>query len=177
MREFLIYSTENPMPGEVFLKQFAILESSFPRGERRDFDKQRAVLQNPKFRSLTLADGDEVLGFLNYWELEGFTYIEHFAVLHKLRGQGLGSEMIRHICKSCAQPIILEVEPPAQSEIAARRVGFYNRQGLLLNDYYYEQPPYRKGEKSVELKIMSFPDPLSKADFDEKVRILYRNVY
>lgn len=165
------------MPREIFEQLYSIMEYSFPKDERRDFDAQYEKLGNPAFYSAALMEDEKALGFLNFWQLSGYVYIEHFAISQELRGKGIGSELIRKICENFGnQQIILEAEPPELNEIAARRIEFYKRLGFIFNDFHYLQPPYRKGENPVKLKIMSI-QPLSEDDFKEKIRILYREVY
>lgn len=172
-----IFNLANPMPRGIFAQLYSIMEYSFPKDERRDFDEQFAQHSNPAYNSAVLTEDEKVLGFLNFWQLSGFVYLEHFAVSQELRGKGIGSGLIKQICERHGnQQIILEAEPPALNEIAARRIEFYKRLGFILNDYHYLQPPYRKGDSPVELKIMS-AKPLSEDDFEDKIRVLYREVY
>lgn len=74
-------------------------------------------------------------------------------------------------------PIILEAEPPDQSDIAARRVRFYERLGFALNKYKYLQPPYSSGEHPLPLSIMSYPDALPCDKFLKIRNELYRGAY
>lgn len=173
-----LYSPENPLPDELFSELFTILEYSFPENERRDFDAQLEKSNCPEFRTMTLSEYGELLGFLNFWELSDFIYLEHFAVAKELRGKGLGSELIRQLCAHCTgKTIVLEAEPPALNEFSSRRIEFYRRLGFHTNPFPYKQPPYRKGDEPVELVIMSRPLPLSEGDFKEKISEIYRKVY
>lgn len=177
MNKITIYSTENPMPRESFERLFRIIEYSFPKNERRGFDEHFDEFQKPYFRSLIQEENENIEGFMNYWQLNGFVYLEHFAIAKELRGQGLGSELMEKLCGIVKCPIILEVEPPETSNAAIHRIGFYQRLGFHLNEYEYYQPPYHKGEKPVRLMIMSRPFPLSETRFAEIKRILYRDAY
>ena len=178
MYETALYSPENPLSDELFSELFKILEYSFPENERRDFDDQLAKSKCPEFRTMTLSEDGKLLGFLNFWELSDFVYLEHFAVDKNLRGKGLGSELIRQLCAICTgKTIVLEAEPPELNEFSARRIEFYRRLGFHTNPFTYKQPPYRKGDEPVELVIMSRPTPLSESDFNEKIRAIYRKVY
>lgn len=177
MNNVTIYSIENPMPRELFMRLFAIMEYSFPGDERRDFEDQYAEFTKPPFRSLVREENGSIAGFMNYWQLNGFVYLEHFAVAKELRGRGLGSELMEKLCEITNCPLILEVEPPELSEAAVHRIGFYKRLGFFPNEYEYFQPPYHKGEKPVRLMIMSKPSPLSKKQFTEIKNTLYRDAY
>ena len=178
MYETALYSPENPLSDELFSELFKMLEYSFPEDERRDFNDQLAKSKCPEFRTMTLSEDGIILGFLNFWELSDFVYLEHFAVDKNLRGKGLGSELIRQLCALCTgKTIILEAEPPELNEFSARRIEFYRRLGFHTNPFPYRQPPYRKGDEPVELVIMSRPKPLSEDDFRGKIREIYRKVY
>lgn len=178
MYETTLYSPENPLSDELFSELYKILEYSFPYDERRDFEHQLEKLKSPEFRTMTLSENGKVLGFLNFWELAGFVYLEHFAVDKSLRGKGLGSELIRQLCGICTgKTIVLEAEPPELNEFSSRRIEFYKRLGFCTNPFIYFQPSYHKDGKPVELVIMSQAKPLSEGDFKDKVREIYRKVY
>ena len=61
-------------------------------------------------------------------------------------------------------PIILEVEFP-ETEIQMKRIRFYENLGFKVNSYSYSQPSYHNAE-CVPLQILSFPEVLSKSEFD-----------
>lgn len=178
MYETTLYTRENPLSDALFSELFSILEYSFPEDERRDFSDQFEKSKCQEFCTMTLSENGKVLGFLNFWELSDFVYLEHFAVDKNLRGKGLGSELIRQLCGICTgKTIVLEAEPPELNEFSARRIEFYRRLGFHTNPFPYKQPPYRAGGEPVELVIMSRPQPLSESDFTEKIREIYRKVY
>ena len=177
MKKITVYSKKNPMSRELFSRVFEILEYSFPKSERRGFEEHLSEFQRPAFRSMVLEDS-AVLGFMNYWELNGFLYLEHFAVAKEMRGKGLGALLMDELKKIAdKQPIILEAEPPDQSDIAARRVRFYERLRFTLNKYNYFQPPYSSGESPLPLSIMSYPNALSRDEFLKICNELYRGAY
>lgn len=177
MKNIMIYGIDNPIPRELFTRLFEIMEYSFPKDERRDPEEHYAEFTKPPFRSLIQEENEKIAGFMNYWQLDGFTYLEHFAVAREQRGRGLGSELMEKLCKIAECPIILEVEPPELSEAAVRRIGFYKRLGFHLNEFEYYQPPYHKGERPVRLMIMSRPYPLSEEQFAKIKSSLYRDAY
>lgn len=175
---YKIFGYDNKMPEKTFAELYDIMEYSFPKDERRDRDEQRKIAKKTAFGVMTAEENGAVIGFMTFWALSGCVYIEHFAIARELRGKGLGSEMIKRFCERFdGRRIVLEAEPPELNEIAARRVGFYNRLGFVLNGYSYRQPPYRKDGNPVELKIMSLGKPLSEDDFRDAKRLLYSDVY
>ena len=176
MNKIKIYSYKEPMSREYFSRVFEIIEYSFPKTEHRSLNEHFAEFKKDTFRSMVLDDGGMIMGFMNFWELDGFIYLEHFAVAKDLRGQGLGTYLMDEL-KKISGTIILEAEPPEQSEIAARRVSYYKRLGFFLNRYKYFQPPYSDGEQPLPLSIMSYPDALSRTRFINIRNELYRSAY
>ena len=155
---------------------FAIMEASFPPDERRPIEEQRAFLNEEGFEILVARDGDAIKGFLSVWHFEKFGYIEHFAVDSAHRNGGLGSRMLQETVTLLGGRACLEVEPP-QNELTRRRVGFYGRNGFVLNEYPYVQPPISKGKEPVPLLIMSHGRALTAAEFEHCKDVLYRRVY
>ena len=176
MKKITIYSYKYPMSREYFSRLFEIIEYSFPETEHRSEDEHFDEFKRHTFRSMVLDDDGAIMGFMNYWELDGFVYLEHFAVARELRKNGLGTYLMEEL-KKISGTIILEAEPPEQSGTAARRVGFYERLGFYLNRYKYFQPPYSSGEQPLPLSIMSYPDSLSRAEFVRIRNELYRGAY
>lgn len=177
MKKITIYSNKDPMTREYFQRIFEILEYSFPKSERRGAEEHFLEFEKPAFRSIVLEDG-AILGFMNFWMLDGFIYLEHFAVAKQMRGQGLGAFLMDELKKLAnGQPLILEAEPPRLNDTATRRVRFYERLGFALNEYKYLQPPYNKGERPLPLAIMSFPNALSRDEFLRIRNELYRGAY
>ena len=178
MNRISIYSQKEPMPRELYSRLFKILEYSFPPNEHRDFEEQYSEFKNSHFRSMVAWNGDEIAGFMNYWDLGEFVYLEHFAVAEELRGNGLGTRLLGGLHSITEnRPIILEAEPPEQSETALRRTEFYKRLGFFLNPYEYYQPPYRSEDSPVRLVIMSSPRGLSQQEFTMMRNALYRDAY
>ena len=115
-------------------------------------------------------------GFLAVWEFESFIYIEHFAVDPSLRNSGTGSAMLKELVKQYQKPICLEVELP-EDELTRRRIGFYERNGFVFNEYPYIQPPISKGKSPVPLRIMTYGSAITQDTFEEMKRVLYQRVY
>ena len=154
-----------------------IMEEAFPPEERRTRKGFARILRDP---ALCLTVHRDAAGlpaaFLIGWELEGFRYVEHFAVSASLRGQGKGGRMLADFLSAAPAPIVLEVEPP-ETDTARRRVAFYERLGFCLNPYPYEQPPLQPTTSAIPLMVMSWPAPLSEEDFGRVREELYRRVY
>lgn len=172
-----IYSRKRPMTREHFARLFEIMEYSFPEDERRDFEEQFGEFSKPFFHSMCY-EPDGIAGFMNYWDLGSFVYLEHFAVARELRGNGLGAKLMEEFFGTVGgRPVILEAEPPELNETARRRVAFYERLGFNLNPHEYYQPPYKPVGRPVRLVIMSAPKALTDEEFFRARTVLYRDAY
>lgn len=150
--------------------------AAFPAVERRPWDEYGQLLrQQPAYRLELLRSDARPVGFFSSWRLADFTFIEHFAVAAEHRGCGLGSLALKGFIARCPGQLILEVEPPATSPAARRRIAFYQRAGFDLEAGEYLQPAYVAGGAAVRLKLMSFPAPIS--DLAVVKAALYEQVY
>lgn len=163
---------------EEFDRVYRIMETSFPVDERRPFDEQRALLEDPAYQIyVCTAPGSEaVAAFVAVWEFEPVVFLEHFAVAPQCRNGGLGARMLKELVGQAGKTVCLEVELP-ETEIAARRIAFYERNGFFLNEYPYLQPPISKGRSAVPLQIMTSGRPVSEEEFQRIKALLYRRVY
>lgn len=151
--------------------------ASFPESERRAFSLVRElVCSESRFSVYALFKEQEYVGFISAWHFVGFTYVEHFAIEASARNGGIGRIAIQLFMASCDGPIVLEVEMPTK-EICARRIGFYERLGYVLDNHKYFQPPYRKGESLLEMRLMTYGKLDLNQSFEEVRDTIYRNVY
>lgn len=152
-----------------------ILEYSFPRCERRSRVGLEHSLSDPRYHFMAIVEDDELLGVLTYWVfavesdtqdgslVEEFIYVENIAMAANMRNRGLGKGVLDFL-KSLGKWIVLEVEPP-QDEMSARRIGFYSREGFVLNSYEHLQPPYHSDLDPLCLNIMSWPEVFESSDY------------
>ena len=154
-----------------FPEIYRIMQASFSDDEYRPYDEQLALFEEPEYRIYYMP-----AGFLAVWEFESFTYIEHFAVDPALRNSGTGSAMLQELVKQYQKPICLEVELP-EDELTRRRIGFYERNGFVFNEYPYIQPPISKGKSPVPLRIMTYGEAITRETFEAMKNVLYRSVY
>lgn len=159
-----------------FDKVYAIMEASFPETEFRPMEEQYALFADSAYRIFTCRREGKIAGFFAVWDFPEVLYIEHFAVDGRLRGGGIGAAMIGELKALCDKPICLEVEPP-ETEIARRRIGFYERNGFFLNPYPYMQPPISAGRDAIPLLIMTGDGCIDKAIFEKIKQLLYTRVY
>lgn len=160
-----------------FDKVFSIMMASFPESERRTYGGQRELLADPHYRLITEMDeNNNIIAFLAAWEFPQFRFVEHIAVDPGIRGGGIGGKLMAAYIGESTQPILLEVEPP-DTDLAQRRISFYERLGFRLNPFEYVQPPLQKGQPDLPLKIMSYLQTLTDAEFALYKEILYTKVY
>ena len=154
-----------------------IYEQSFPIDERRDIPELLELLSSQQDFSLyAICDAHGVVGMLSSWMLDGWMYIEHFAIDEAARGKGIGREVLRMFLSNSVLPVVLEVEPP--TDLATRRrITFYRSEGFELHDTYrYIQPSYGEGRSTVELRLMTYCAP-DACNLDDLAHLLHRRVY
>ena len=144
----------------IFDRAIALYESAFPREERRDTDELNRVLKKDDYHVDFIMDGDKFQGVMLYWETKNFIYLEHFTILPEIRNRGVGAQAL-NLLKSKGKIILLEIEPPVD-EITSRRFAFYTRNGFLMTPHYHIQAKYHLGDNDLELKIMSYPEVITK---------------
>lgn len=158
-----------------FDEVYAIMQSSFPADEMRDYQGQKDLLRNSKYSIFVVSD-EEIKAFITTWEFDDFIFVEHFAVNEKYRNLGLGSLMLNELCRNTDKQICLEVELP-ETEKAKRRIGFYERNGFVLNSYQYEQPAYSEEKQPVPLIIMTSGSAIDEKRFYEMKKAIFKQVY
>ena len=175
-----VSKTQTPNGGLHKLKNFEeawkIYEEAFPEDERRSLSQQMDLLENPLYNFICIHDEGELAGFIAWWELSGFVFIDHFAIDGNQRGKGLGGKFLRDFLSEKGTHAVLEVEKPSSPE-AKKRIAFYERLGFHLNEYDYLQPPFSNGKNPVPLLLMSHPSGLDPDGFEKIKSELYSKVY
>ncbi len=163
---------------EDFDKVYALMQESFPDDEYRPRHKQRGLLERAEY-SIRVVYGEDrsVRAFLASWQFPTFLYVEHFAVSPTQRNNGLGAAVLAELCESAPCGVCLEVEPP-ETELARRRIRFYERNRFVLNDEYrYVQPPMSEGKRPLPLQLMTYGERKEVRALEEMKRTLYERVY
>lgn len=167
---------KNPLT--YFEKIYSIYEEAFPPVERRTKEGQKQVLKNSSYRVRVMAEKDEILAFLGYWELDSCVFLEHLATTTQCRGKGFGKLLAEEVMKETEKPIFLEIEPVTEEDpMTGRRAGFYERLGFCINTFFYEQMPLKEGDSPVPLWVMSHGQPLTAEEFKPYKREIYEKVY
>ncbi len=161
-----------------FYKVYNLMRASFPRDEFRNYEGQKALLEIPEYQIYVWPDSKrpEPKAFLAVWEFETFVFVEHFAVDPKCRNEGLGAKILTELEKLSGQRICLEVELP-ETELAKRRIAFYERNHFFFNEYTYEQPPIFEGCAPLPLRIMTTEKKIGPEEFQKIKQVLYKKVY
>jgi len=151
-----------------------LYEDAFPKEERRPWNWQLELIAAGELRVLRISRDGLFAGFIFYWQLSAFAFIEHFAVHPDARGGGAGTRAMELLEKELGT-MILEVEPPI-TEQAIRRIKFYERLGYTTFPDTYHQPSYYPEFPPLALRLMhkGLPPAL---DFSYVQDQLYQYVY
>lgn len=161
-----------------FEPSLRLMSKSFVDDELREEEDLTAIVEsNPIFGFNVIKDAGQRTGLITTWNFGKFIYVEHFAIEPESRGRGVGSRALARLSSSASLPVVLEVEPPSQSEEAKRRVAFYERMGFSCWQTEYRQPAYAKGKKSIPMVIMTKGLEETADASKIVIAILYRHVY
>lgn len=141
----------NPKDFEPF---YQILQESFPPDELRSRQEHYHLFSCPVYKVYARYEKGQLLGFLTVWDLEQVAFIEHFAVAAPYRNRGLGAQLLEALGAVLGKPLCLEAELP-ETEIASRRLGFYQRNGFTVNPQPYMQPALEPGKNPVPLHLLT----------------------
>jgi len=156
---------------------YQLYSSAFPENEQRSYSGLIKILgNNNHFSANAILNNDKFIGIFNYWEFEPFYFIEHFAIANNLRGQHYGTDTMKSFLSQTQLPVVLEVELP-NTEVAIKRIQFYERLGfsLLPNDYF--QPPYGKEALPIPLFLMSNDKLFASNNFHFLKKVIHTEVY
>ncbi|GAA4425222.1 GNAT family N-acetyltransferase [Pontibacter saemangeumensis] len=171
--------TPTGIPEVAALQQ--LYEEAFPVYERRDYAQLLQLLDQPAMFFYAAMQDKLFVGFYIYWQLQGFCFLEHIAILPALQGQGYGRQLMQRIMLETGAKLVLEVERPT-NELSRRRISFYQNLGFALHaEHDYYQPPYQPGRQPVPLYLMAAPplaDPAEIAHVSSHIRqAVYERFY
>lgn len=159
-----------------FDEAYQIMEASFPRSELRPYPKMKELFINKKLFFYGIEAKGTLFAIIIVWEFETFIFLENFAVLKNQRGKGLGSKSLDGLKKLYDKKIVLEVEKPFDS-MSRKRISFYERNGFILSEFGYMQPPLNEEINDVPLILMSFPNSLHELEFEEMKKEIFKEVF
>ncbi|MBU1975243.1 MAG: GNAT family N-acetyltransferase [Nanoarchaeota archaeon] len=159
-----------------FKEAWEIYRSSFPDDERRTLELQRELIKSKQYNFFMVTKDEVLVAIISDWDFGDFLFVEHLAVKEGLRGKGIGIELLKEYLSKNKRKIILEVERP-ETEIATKRIKFYEKIGFKLNDFDYIQPYYGKGKNPVPMFLMTYPKKISESEFSTIREELHIIVY
>ena len=147
-------------------------------GERRDKAGQRALLADSAYQiDILRAPSGGVQALMASWDFGGFVFFEHFAVDPACRNGGIGGQMLDALLARFDKPACLEAELP-ETELAARRIGFYERHGFTVNaDYPYFQPALTPGGSPIPLHLLTTGGARTPAELRAIETLVHTRVY
>lgn len=161
---------------KTFDEIFPLLEAAFPVTELRIKEDQKKLLQEDCYYLYGVRKDGAFAAVFATWEIEDFLYIEHFAVKEEYRNGGYGGQLLDALLEEKGRPMVLEVEEP-EDELTRRRIGFYQRHGLVYNEYPYLQPPMRKGQDLLPLRLMTKPAAIDTETYQRYKKRIHTMVY
>lgn len=165
-----------PLDKSSFEQLYALMEEAFPYGERRDEEEQKKLFDCPYYHVYGMVNDAKVIAFLAAWELPSVRFVEHLATDASQRGTGIGKALLQEYMKQSEVPIVLEVEHP-NTEIAKRRIHFYERLGFhLYPQLPYKQPSFHQ-QSPIPLHLMTYPDRYDITTMRIVHKELYKIVY
>lgn len=153
-----------------------LYENAFPIYERRTWEQLLCLLPQQAMQVMVAEQNEILIGFAIYWKLDNWYFLEHLAIDPLHEGKGYGSAFIQYLLQQSNNQLLLETEI-ATNEISHRRIRFYEKSGLQTAPFYYQQPPYRKGESTPAMHIMSVPVIVEEDEFKSITTIIRQQVF
>ena len=149
---------------KLYYKAMELYKISFPFHEQRKSSLQAEILKNKEYQ----------FNLILCWETDNFIYVEHFCIFPEMRNNRYGQRALELLNKK-GKTIILEIDLPID-EISIYRKAFYERVKYKTNNYEHIHPPYHEKFNGHNLIVMSYPEKLSKMEYDKFNHYLRNNV-
>lgn len=164
---------------DVFQKLMELYTEAFPLEERREIVQLEEMLEaEPAMCFHAVRCDGELAGLVVYWDFGMFYYLEHLAVFAGMRNKKIGQQILEWIGGHLKGVWILEVEPePGETEMASRRIRYYERNGFRILDKNYLQPSYRPGGEEFPLWIMGNEPGQTQQELDRQIQVIKDRVY
>ena len=143
-----------------FAEFWKIYSSSFPLNERRVSNQQTEVFKKQGYQVDVYFSDNQIIGFIAYWAIKEFIFVEHLAIAPEVRSKGLGSAILKPFIETEPNPVILEIEPTID-DLTSRRLKFYESLGFIRNDHRHYQPPYHITDQPLHLVILTYPNQIN----------------
>ncbi|MCD7935389.1 MAG: GNAT family N-acetyltransferase [Tannerellaceae bacterium] len=141
-----------------------IYTGSFPLHEQRTEEQQQKAFNDPHYFLEITVQNEQVLSFISYWEFPSYIYIEHLAVNPDCRGRQIGSRLLEDFTGAHSKTVLLEIDP-LTTDIACKRLVFYDRNGFHKNEYAHFHPPYHREYPPHELIVLSHGRALTPEEY------------
>ncbi len=160
-----------------FQPLIALYKEAFPPEERRTIEQLKNLLptESRMYFNDVICDG-ELSGLFVYWKFDDFYFLEHLAVFATMRNKKIGQQVLTWVAQTLKGEQLLEVEPD-NTEIAARRIMYYQRNGYFILDKAYRQPSYLNNGLEYPLWIMGNCPDSSGKQLQAKIQIIKDRVY
>lgn len=175
MNSYLLNSIEN----KYFQECWKIYQKSFPKEEKRFIHEQEKILKDSSYNACAYLNNDKVIGFIFYWQLEEYIFIEHFAIHSEYRGNSFGSKILKEFLIN-KNNVILEIEKIVD-DVTLKRYQFYKRFDFYMNKYLHYQIPFREKDIELELLLLSYKKELTNFEYEKVYKnmkiVLSKNIY
>lgn len=142
----------------LFPRLDSLYATAFPWHEQREPQSRRAAMADAHYVLEAWFDGEQFVGLSGCWIFDGYLYVEHLAVDGTLRSQGYGKRLLAQILQR--QPVtVLEIDP-LTTDVARRRLRFYESMGFIANPWPHVHPAYHAETAGHELIVLSYPAAL-----------------
>lgn len=168
--KFSILSPKDISRLETIYKQYT---QTFPPAERRNRQQFFELLNHPDASIQMIQMDSKEVGYMVLWKLANAVFIEHFEIFKAFRNQQLGEKVLQYLAQQY-DVVVLETEPDNYSELAARRINFYKRNGFFILAKNYLQPAYDKEKEPLTLFLMANTKQLN---LDKIQSEIYQKVY
>jgi len=159
-----------------FLDVYKLMQQAFPPSEYRTYEDALNVLSRPNYNVFIVEEKGVLQAFIAEWEIMAIKFVEHFAVSPEMRGQGLGTKVMRAYLGQTTSSVVIEVEAEDTLE-ARRRIAFYKHLNFALSDIEYKQPLLQKTPTDILLRMMHYPAGLSDKDLYAIRQEVFKTVY
>jgi len=147
----------------LFTQVDSLYESAFPLHEKRNHAAKVRAFNHANYQLQAWFDDAQFVGMIGVWDFGDYSYIEHLAVNDQLRGQGYGKQMLSQFLQQSPQTI-LEIDP-LTTEIAHKRLRFYQSLGFQVNHFAHYHPTYHANIADHELIVLSYPRQLDQQQY------------
>lgn len=148
----------------------ALYGRAFPWHEQREAEAKQQALDNPHYELEAWFDDGQFIGLSGCWRFADYRYVEHLAIDDTLRSRGYGKRLLAEILQR-APLTVLEIDP-LTSEVAHKRLRFYETMGFCANPWAHRHPTYHQGIADHELIVLSYPQPIDEARYQRFARDL-----